>query len=63
MATHMMYPIKSVTTIKPGMMPAMNSLPIAISVSTPQTIISTEGGINMPKQALPAMQPSANLRS
>jgi hypothetical protein len=45
------------------MMPAMNSLPMAISVSTPHTIISTEGGISMPRQALPAMQPRANLRS
>mgnify|MGYP007006505525 CR=1 FL=1 len=45
------------------MMPAMKSLPIACSVSTPHTIISTEGGISMPRQALPAMQPSANCLS
>ena len=41
------------------MTPARNSLPIDNSVSTAQTIISTEGGISMPRQALPATQPSA----
>ena len=44
------------------MTPARNSLPIDNSVSTHQTIISTEGGISMPRQALPATQPSAKSR-
>ena len=49
--------------MKPGMMPAMKSLPIACSVSTPHTIISTDGGISMPRHALPAMHPNAKRRS
>ena len=44
------------------MTPARNSLPIDSSVSTAQTIISTEGGISMPRQALPATEPSAKSR-
>jgi hypothetical protein len=46
----------------PGITPARNSLPIDISVSTHHTIISTDGGISIPKQALPATQPSAKSR-
>ena len=42
--------------------PAMKILPIACSVSTHHTIISTDGGISMPKQALPATEPSAKSR-
>ena len=48
---------------KPGMNPAMKSLPIDICVITPHTIISTDGGISMPKAELPAMQPSDTVLS
>jgi len=37
-------------------------LPIDNSVSTHHTIISTEGGISIPRQALPATEPSAKSR-
>ena len=47
---------------KPGSTPARNILPIDISVSTHQTIINTDGGISIPRQALPATEPSAKSR-
>ena len=47
----------------PGITPATNSLPIESSVIIPQTINNTLGGINIPKQALPAIEPTANFWS
>ena len=47
---------------RPGITPARNILPIEISVSTHHTIISTDGGISIPRQALPATEPSAKSR-
>ena len=47
----------------PGMNPARNSLPIDCSITIPQIISRTLGGISMPRLALPAIEPSANDRS
>ena len=47
----------------PGITPATNNFPIESSVIIPQTINKTLGGINIPKQALPAIEPAANFSS
>ena len=43
----------------PGITPATKSFPIEISAITPQTINNILGGINMPSDALPAIEPRA----
>lgn len=55
--------MKSAATMKPGRMPATNSLPIETSVSTPQKISRIDGGISIPSIALPATTPRAIGRS
>ncbi len=44
---------------RPGTTPAIKSLPMDCSAITPQMISSTLGGSSIPRDALPAMQPSA----
>ena len=58
-----MYAQNTPESTNPGTMPAMNRCPIELSVSTPHTIMRMLGGISMPRQALPATQPSAKLLS
>jgi hypothetical protein len=45
---------------RPGMMPAMNSLPIELLVSEPYTIMFTLGGIRMPSVPPAASEPRAS---
>ena len=45
--------------IIPGIIPATKSFPIEISAITPHTINKILGGISMPNEALPAIEPSA----
>jgi hypothetical protein len=47
----------------PGTTPARKSLLMDSCVSTPQTIMRIDGGISMPSDALPAMQPSETFLS
>ncbi|MNC89240.1 hypothetical protein D3C83_51450 [compost metagenome] len=46
----------------PGSTPARKIWPIDFSVRMPHTIISTLGGISIPRQLEPATTPSANPR-
>ena len=49
--------------MSPGITPARKIWPIDFSVRMPHTIISTLGGISMPRQDEPATVPSAKPRS
>ena len=55
------YAIKRLDNSRPGTNPAMNNAPMEISVKTAQMIIRIDGGMSMPKQALPATTPRAKL--
>lgn len=50
--------MKKPVSSRPGMMPAMNSLPIELLVSEPYTIMFTLGGIRMPSVPPAARLPS-----
>ena len=57
-----MYTINRKARSRPGKMPAAKSWPMDCSVKMPHTIINTEGGISIPRQLEPAMDPSAKPR-
>ena len=50
--------MKQAVSSRPGMMPAMKSLPIELLVSDPYTIMLTLGGIRMPSVPPAASEPS-----
>ena len=50
--------MKEAVSSRPGMIPAMNSLPIELLVSDPYTIMFTLGGIRMPSVPPAASVPS-----
>ena len=56
-----LYEANNIANNIPGITPATKSFPIESSVIIPQTINKTLGGINIPKQALPAIEPRAKL--
>ncbi len=49
--------MNSTASIRPGMTPAMNSLPMETSAATPYTIMMIDGGISSPSVPAPASEP------
>src|SRR5699024_10133474 len=58
----MIYPLNPIARIIPGMIPAINNLPILTSATIPYTIIIMLGGIKKPKVPAPARDPILNER-